>query len=155
MDFLFVLFFLFIAFNMFRNFIKAAGKGAVKASGKISPTDELLDFKTHLKRAAAQGSNTWNGGAHEDDYENEDWSYGTPKTQTYKGKARQKITQKSRKTKQGQGFDFSGRNGANRDKNRQRRSDWGRRLQKEVLSGTNLFIICILIFAALYILHLY
>ena len=155
MDFLFVLFFLFIAFNMFRNFIKAAGKDAAKAAGKISPTDELSDIKSYIKRVASQDSNQGNSGGYGSNYDSEDWSFGTPKTQTYKGKARQKITQKSRKTKQGQGFDFSGRNGTNRDKNRQRRSDWGRRLQKEVLSGTNLFIVCILIFAGFYILHLY
>lgn len=152
MDFLFVLFFLFIAFNMFRNFVKAAGGGAVKAAGKTSPTDQLSDIKAHLERAAKQGSNNWTGGDNGDDYEAKDWSFGAPKTQNSTSKAGQKFKYKTKDKKQALNFDFLGRNGANIDKNRQRRNDWGRRQQKELLSGTNVVIALIFGLAVLYLL---
>ena len=137
---------------MFRNFVKAAGKQSSKAGGDISPTDPLSDFKSHLERAAAKGSNNWNGGGYEGDYDNEDWSFGPAKTQSTSRKPRQKYSYKNKGQKPAINFDFSGRNGANKDKNRQRRNDWGRRQQKEVLSGTNIVIALIFGVVALYML---
>ena len=152
MDFLFVLFFLFIAFNMFRNFVKAAGGQSSKSGGDISRADPLSDIKSHLERAAAQGSNNWNGEGYEGDYENGDWSFGSPKTSSSSRKPRRKYSYKNKGQKQAVNFDFSGRNGANKDKNRQRRDDWGRRQQKEVLSGTNVVIALIFGVVVLYML---
>ena len=152
MESLFFLFFLFIAFNMFRNFVKAAGKQGSKTGGDISPTDPLSDIKSHLERAAAKGSNNWNGGGYEGGYDGGDWSFGAPKTQSSTRKPRQKYVSKNKGQKPAINFDFSGRNGMNRDKNRQRRDDWGRRQQKEVLSGTNVVIALIFGVVVLYML---
>ena len=130
MDFLFVIFFLIIAFNVFRNFTKAASKAS---KTKATPNKSLGDLKTRLEQISAQNSGQSNG----------DWSFGVPKTsniKTHNIKPLRKPKRQAGTKSKDFGLDLSGRKSSNKDQNSHRRDDWGARQSREILSGKNIVI---------------
>lgn len=133
MDFLPLIFILWIGFLIFKNFVKSAGQSQF--------TDKGNNILTAIERAAKENAETG------------DWTYSETKTPPLNGRDRMALNarqisetkkiQKARKASH-KSPAMHGRRGKNMDQNRHRTDEWGQRGDSGILNSKAFVILLVI-----------